>query len=367
VPTYFRATDLSEEAACGPRRPVAQDVAVTTPDNEAITIALQATDDGLPDPPGALTYVITSLPLYALADAGNGYEITDDDLPYTLVGGGHEVTCGRFGPRAIQDSFQYQVDDGGSAPEGGLSNTATVTITVGTHQTIYTFSFDEDPNWTREGDWAFGVPLGGGAYAGDPESGYTGDNVFGYNLAGDYGNSIDPPHFLTSSAIDCSGLWRTELRFRRWLGIESSMFDQASVQVSDNASGWTVVWLHSGAAVHEAAWSEQTVSIAGIADGKETVYVRWGMGPTDGHGTAPGWNIDDVEIRALPEPGPLGDMNCDGEISYTDINPFVDALHGPDRYYANQPDCDILYADVNVDGVVGFTDIGPFVELIVGY
>ena len=35
---------------------------------------------------------------------------------------------------------------------------------------------------------------------------------------------------------------------------------------------------------------------AGLADGQATVYFRWGLGPTDDTVTAPGWNIDDVQV-----------------------------------------------------------------------
>jgi hypothetical protein len=40
---------------------------------------------------------------------------------------------------------------------------------------------DTDPGWSREGDWAFGRPTGGGGGGGfnpDPTSGYTGTNVW---------------------------------------------------------------------------------------------------------------------------------------------------------------------------------------------
>ncbi len=62
----------------------------------------------------------------------------------------------------------------------------------------------------------------------------------------------------------------------------------------------------------------------------------------------------------------LGDLNCDGEVGFGDINPFVDALIDLDDYYSKHPDCDHNLADVNMNGSVGFDDINPFVELIAG-
>jgi len=59
-----------------------------------------------------------------------------------------------------------------------------------------------------------------------------------------------------------------------------------------------------------------------------------------------------------------GDMDCDGDVDFDDINPFVLALSGPAAYYAEYPDCNWLHADCDGDGDVDFDDINPFVALI---
>ncbi|MBP7747358.1 MAG: hypothetical protein KA383_14670 [Phycisphaerae bacterium] len=61
-----------------------------------------------------------------------------------------------------------------------------------------------------------------------------------------------------------------------------------------------------------------------------------------------------------------GDVNCDGEVSFRDINVFILALTNPAAYAAAYPDCDPLTADINGDGVVDFRDINPFVQLLAG-
>jgi hypothetical protein len=61
-----------------------------------------------------------------------------------------------------------------------------------------------------------------------------------------------------------------------------------------------------------------------------------------------------------------GDMNCDGEVDFGDINPFVLALVNPAAYAAAFPDCNILNGDINGDGEVDFGDINPFVVLLAG-
>jgi len=49
--------------------------------------------------------------------------------------------------------------------------------------TVYNFNLDVNPGWQLEDQWEFGVPQGN---SGDPTSGYTGNNVYGYNLNGNF-------------------------------------------------------------------------------------------------------------------------------------------------------------------------------------
>ncbi len=62
----------------------------------------------------------------------------------------------------------------------------------------------------------------------------------------------------------------------------------------------------------------------------------------------------------------VGDLNCDGEISFDDINPFVRALGGSAGYEQAYPYCDYDHADCNQDGTVDFDDINAFVALLSG-
>ena len=76
-------------------------------------------------------------------------------------------------------------------------------------------------------------------------------------------------------------------------------------------------------------------------------------------------NAHNAVLAAAPSYAP-GDMNCDGEVDFGDINPFVQALSDPAGYDAAYPDCDIMNADINDDGEVDFGDINPFVALLTG-
>ncbi len=60
----------------------------------------------------------------------------------------------------------------------------------------------------------------------------------------------------------------------------------------------------------------------------------------------------------------LGDMDCDGDVDFFDIDPFVAALSGEAAYLGSFPSCFWLNADANGDGEVDFFDIDPFVALI---
>lgn len=174
----------------------------------------------------------------------------------------------------------------------------TVTLAVGGAVTYYAWALDEDPGWAREGQWAFGQPTGSGGQNGypDPTSGHTGDNVFGYNLSGDYPGNI-PEMNLTTGPINCSGLSLVTLRFWRWLGIEVPWFDHAYVRVSTDGVTWTDVWQNE-MEIADGEWTPEELDISDIADDQETVYIRWTMGATDWTNTYCGWNIDDIEIAA---------------------------------------------------------------------
>ena len=185
------------------------------------------------------------------------------------------------------------------APVGGVCPTPVV---------AFSFPLDTDPGWIVEGQWAFGQPTGQGSGNGDPTAGYTGSYVYGYNLAGDYPSSMPAVEYLTTNAIDCTRLTGTRLRFRRWLGVESSSFDHADVEVSADGSNWTTVWAHTATtAINESSWSLNSYNISAVADGAATVYIRWGMGPTDTSVTYAGWNIDDIEITGVVE-----ETDCNG-------------------------------------------------------
>jgi len=346
---------------CVPHPPTAFSGTADTTVNSGVTITLTGDDDNKPNPPGVLSYVITSLPAHGYLTDPNGGVILG--TPHTLAGYGAQAVYQPSAYYTGSDSFTFLANDGGTPPEGGNSNTATISIAVvPAAQLAYSFPLDTDPGWTTQGQWAFGQPTGGGSHTHDPASGHTGNNVYGYNLDGDYPNRM-PQYFLTTTAIDCSRVSGTQLRFYRWLGVEN--YDQATIAVSDDGTAWTTVWQSIGLTYSDSAWSLQTYDISQIADDHPTVYVRWGMGPSDMSVSYPGWNIDDVEIWGLLTlEWVVGDLNCDGVASFADINPFVLRLSNPVAYWTTFPACADSNGDINGDGAVDFGDISPFVALL---
>jgi hypothetical protein len=313
VPDGFFESDLTSLFVCAERPPTAFGVLLDLPPDTPALITLPASDDGLPDPPGMLTYTVLSLPEFAtLNHPGTG---PIETVPFELPNGDNQVEYVPLPWFTGGTTFEFKANDGGIPPDGGDSNVAIVSITVGGPGLVYAFPLDADPGWTREGQWEFGVPLGGGSNNGDPTSGFTGTNVFGYNLAGDYPDDLPPTH-LTTTAIDCSDVLGTELRFYRWLGVEGATYDHASVSVSSDGTNFTTVWDHEGASTSDSSWSQWLFDISEVADGQANVYIRWTMGPTDDFINYPGWNIDDVEIWGVTSPA---DCNANGVPDFQDI------------------------------------------------
>ncbi len=79
--------------------------------------------------------------------------------------------------------------------------------------------------------------------------------------------------------------------------------------------------------------------------------------------TAHDWGEGTAELEVRPG---LGDLNCDGAVSFGDINPFIDALADPAEYHELYPHCEDLHGDLDQSGAVDFGDINLFVDLLIG-
>lgn len=179
----------------------------------------------------------------------------------------------------------------------GASDTA-VQADVDSHFLALEQMFDSNPFWNADGGWEFGAPTGQSGDSGlpDPVSGWTGANVYGYNLNGGYENNLAAPAYLTTKAIDCSGGKDTIVSFYRWLNVDKVSADKAAFEISYDGATWFPIWTNSDAAMTDSSWVYQEFNVAAYADYRPTVYLRWGMGETDASQNYSGWNIDDVRV-----------------------------------------------------------------------
>ncbi|MBN2182432.1 MAG: S8 family serine peptidase [Sedimentisphaerales bacterium] len=196
-------------------------------------------------------------------------------------------------PTADQISHTYTFSF--MVTNGVQQSSRSVSITV-VPDAIYYTDMSVDPNWLLDEGWAWGIPTGHGSWNGDPNAAYTGQNVIGYNLDGDYTDSMNITRYATLGPLNCEEYTNIWLSFRRWLGVESP-YDKANIQVSNDGTNWVDIWKAGNSHISDDSWQlmEYTVP-SNIADGQSAVYFRWGIGPTDESVTYPGWNIDDVHI-----------------------------------------------------------------------
>jgi len=319
--------------------PVASSVSANPAVCATTNITLSAVGTG-----GPLSYIITSLPAVGQLIDPNGGVI--GSVPYTLLSNGNVV---RYRPQPYYmgpASFTYKANDGQD------SNTASVSLSIGAVQVIHDFPLNSDPGWSRDVDWAFGVPTGGGTSGRfDPTSGFTGANVYGYNLNGHYPNNLTPTRYLRTPALNCAGYTSVRLSFRRWLGVESATYDRATVDVSNNGTTWTNIYTNPTASFSEQSWTFQQYDISAIANNQPTVFIRWGMGTTDSSVTYQGWNLDDIQITGL-RPPKLGDIDDDGDCDDLDVDTFVQVLLELDT-----DELHVCRCDLNIDGSADGGDV----------
>jgi subtilisin-like proprotein convertase family protein len=336
--------------------PIALDGSASGATNQLLTFDLQALAAGS----GNVSYVVTSLPTTGVLWDGNTSIVS---VPHAMTANSPTLT------------YRPAIDDVGSyaftfyATEDGYdSGEATQTVSIGATGVVWEETMDTNPGWTTEGDWAWGQPTASG---GNPSSGATGPNVYGYNLNGAYPNNL-PVRYLTTTPIDASGFAETTLRFQRWLGVEHSTYDRATIEVSTNGTSWTEIWRNPagfGNTIIDTSWNLVEYDISAIADGASTLYIRWGMGPTDSSVTYSGWNIDDVQLVGLLPVGCAADLTGpsldgvpDGAVNAFDLNFYVAA------WLAGAPVADMTGPALNgvPDGFINAFDLSYYITLFLG-
>ena len=307
-------------AAQTPSPPVAyDDHLVIAKDGTPVPITLGAIDEGHPDPPAALRYVIVTLPEYGILTDPGGGQIQDHDLPYTLSGSGNQVDYTFYGSYANSDHFDFQADDHGSAPAGGLSNTATVSIEVAA------------PVLLSE-DFEAGFPTGWTIIDGLSD-GYTwsrfdqGDGQ-GYGMIADSlsANGAMLDEQLITPSINLTSRSNIILSFEH-----ECLYDTeqaiADVDIRINQGSWQNVARYQG----DNTSGQVVLDISTWAAGQSDVQLRWHYynAAWDIH-----WKIDNVQVSGACDNYYAGDLNDSCGVDWADLALFI-------TYWLDSP-CNIM-------------------------
>lgn len=271
--------------------PVASDSSATVESGVPTNITLQAVDNGLPNPPGALTYTITSLPSHGTLADPCADKI--NSVPYSLVNFGNNVVYTPVTGYAGLDSFRFKANDGGSPPTGGNSNVAAVSVTVQppSPQIIYETGFDTGlpAGWT--------IVHGGSGSSSDT---WRSDNPGGWSspywtgvfmiVDSDYAGTVDMDEQLITQSIDCTDLSGVKLKFNHDFYHYSNEIGDVDVRV--NGGVWRNVKRYRN---NDYAGSVELALSGFGADGDPNVQIRWHYYKANYDYY---WGIDDVEITA---------------------------------------------------------------------
>jgi hypothetical protein len=210
---------------------------------------------------------------YAIAPAGGGNWLPSDNGTHTIFMRSNQVA-----------------DTEGAFVAAGQLGQFNVAVPV----VVYSANMSVNPGWTLEPDWQYGTPNYGDS---GPSGGYTGTQIIGYNLSGNYPNGL-AVKYATTPLINAAGSSSLTLRFRRWLGLRN--IDSALIQASTNGVNWVNVWSSGGANISDSSWQLVQYSLPSSVTGSASLRLRWALssGGTGGRPAAIGWNMDDVELLA---------------------------------------------------------------------
>jgi hypothetical protein len=289
-------------------------------------------------------------------------EVSPNEYEATLPG----VACGA----SLHWYFSAE-----EATDGRLSDPADAPATTYTAlpytatPLVWADDFSTDQGWTvtssqlSSGAWERGIPAGGGE-RGDPPVDADGSG-WCYVTGNQIGDSdVDGgPTRLLSPVFDLSDGGEYRFGFAAWVyNDDHDPNDALTVWVSRNGgTSWYAVdqigvtngWTYWDYRVRDfCLLSAQMRFRLMVQDNPNNSLAELG--------------VDAFELYRVECGYALGDMNCDGVLSFADINAFVTALLDASTYTVTYASCDRMLADMNTDGVVDFADINPFVTAIVG-
>jgi hypothetical protein len=228
---------------------------------------------------------------------------------------------------------------------GGTGEVEDYAVEIGDHISTWVY-FDPDPN--THGAWEFGNPTGcGGSMAGnpDPNSGFTGGNVYGVNIDGDYATDIGGPYYLELGPFNCSDYARVALRYYRWLNSGPEV--RNTIEVRNVDTSWATIWVSPNTPITDSDWQYCEYDITDWAACQGSVYVRWGyevLAPTTPYS---GWNLDDIVLLGAPNGlVPFEDVFLKAAV----LNALVDL--GISDFSTPPTACQMLHlTELNLDGL----------------
>jgi len=273
----------------------------------------------------------------------------------------------------VTDNDYYlliSADSGGDVDEGLNEGNNVLDEEISwARRVVFEDDFSNDLGWTGYslGRWERGAATAGGGEYGFPDPGFdTTDTVdeflLGYNIGGDYSDSMGVTEWITSPAINCSAYEDVAINFEQWLNVESSWYDHAYIQVFSGGS-WQTIYENGAWDTTDSEWQDMQYDVSAYADGNADFQVRFGMGPTDSSWRYSGWNVDDFEVMGTLEieyvPPQVSSLSVGPVVCtpLTSIEVFFDepiepaALADPANYVLTG-----LLGPVSVDNAVADTD-----------
>ena len=105
---------------------------------------------------------------------------------------------------------------------------------------------------------------------------------------------------MYAGPFDCNNYSNIILRFARWLNTDEPGYVECMVEVRKEGY-WFAVWKHTARAdITDANWRIEEYDISSIADGQNSVYIRWRYKILPGAFPYSGWNVDDIELWGNP-------------------------------------------------------------------
>ncbi|MBK7092503.1 MAG: hypothetical protein IPH59_12415 [bacterium] len=240
-----------------------------------------------------------------LSELDTYLDITDADGTYGDIAGGGGTATNAGNVYTVTASASTPMGHGVNCKlaitaNGGYAATQYFTLTVGDRVVFFLEDFSAEQGWTGLGgtaEWQIGPAVGGGGDPADDHSPSTDKMVMGNDLTsvGTYANSIGSTNWILSPIIDCSNATSIFMTYYHQLGVESSSYDHAYLEVYDG-SAWIQLYANS-ATLNETGWTESVYDLSASADNNPEFQIRFGFGPTDGSQVYGGWNIDDISLR----------------------------------------------------------------------